>query len=143
MTTLTTERIHISSKTVHQVRSTQPSRGTRIILRTADGTDVELPDEVQAVLHQTLAALAERGRVSIGTTPEQLTSTVAADLLGVSRPTLMKLAREGAIPSFKVGSHTRFHRDDVIALRDSRERERIAAFEALRAFDEEHPELSD
>lgn len=29
----------------------------------------------------------------VGRMPEELTSTVAADLLGVSRPTLMKWAR--------------------------------------------------
>ena len=68
---------------------------------------------------------------------------VAADLLGVSRPTLMKLAREGEIDSFKVGTHTRFKRDEVLRVRDARAAKRRAAFDELRALDEEHEELFD
>ena len=69
--------------------------------------------------------------------PDELTSTVAADILGVSRPTLLRWTREGLIESFKVGSHTRFRRSDVLRLREQRETERREAFEKLRALDAE------
>ena len=84
-----------------------------------------------------LACLAENGEVSIGRVPDQLTSTAAADMLGVSRPTLLRWTREGKISSTKVGTHTRFRRDDVIEFRNARERERRQAFNALRALDAE------
>ncbi|WP_218121324.1 helix-turn-helix domain-containing protein [Actinomyces ruminicola] len=84
-----------------------------------------------------LASIAEHGEVTIGRVPDELTSTVAADMLGVSRPTLLKWSRDGVIDSFKVGTHTRFCREDVVRLRYERERERRRAFEELRALDAE------
>ena len=62
-------------------------------------------------------------------------------MLGISRPTLMRWAAEGRISSFSVGSHTRFHRDDVLGLRDARAAERHAAFDELRTLDAENEEF--
>ena len=67
--------------------------------------------------------------------PEELTSTSAADILGVPRPTLMKWAKENQINSFKVGTHTRFKRDDVFALKRHLEKRKNDAFEKLRSFE--------
>lgn len=67
--------------------------------------------------------------------PAVLTTTTAAGILGISRPTLMKLIDKGEIPSHKVGSHTRLKAVDVYsALRARRERER-AAFAELMELD--------
>jgi excisionase family DNA binding protein len=46
-----------------------------------------------------------------------LSSTQAAQLLGVSRQHMADLADRGAITSWRAGSHRRFHRDDVVAYR--------------------------
>lgn len=89
------------------------------------------------MLFHTLRIIGEGGSVSIGQMPEELTSTVAANLLGVSRPTLLRWSREGKIDSFKVGVHTRFHLTEVMKLRDQRESERRKRFEELRALDAE------
>lgn len=70
--------------------------------------------------------------------PEELTSSLAADVLGVTRPTLMKWAQEGRIASHKVGMHTRFYRDDVLALSKLRAKERGEAFAEFRALDAEY-----
>ncbi len=62
---------------------------------------------------------------------------MAAEILGISRPTLMKMVKEGTIPASRVGTHTRLQTDDVLSkLRERRERER-AAFEALRALEDD------
>lgn len=53
----------------------------------------------------------------MGARPDEHTSNNAADALRVSRPTPLKLARSGEVPSSKVGSHARFKRDDVIAVK--------------------------
>lgn len=136
MTVTTMTRINISAQTVDEAKA--PARqGASLVLRDAAGRDVELPFKVQDTLLRALAAIAETGSVSIAQMPDELTSTVAADLLGVSRPTLLKWTREGLIDSFKVGSHTRFHRADVLRLREQREAGRRAAFEKLRALDAE------
>lgn len=53
----------------------------------------------------------------------------------------MKWARDGEIDSFKVGSHTRCQRDEVLRVRSLPAQQRASAHEALMAFDEEHEGL--
>lgn len=75
--------------------------------------------------------------VSVSRPSEALTITEAAEYLGISRPTLMKRIREGEIDHFKVGSHTRLHREDVVAyLQRCRARARHE-FDAIRELDNE------
>lgn len=142
-TALATERITISDHIIDEARDTPVTTGSSLILRSAEGTDVELPADLQQILLHTLASIAGDNQVTIGRMPEELTSTVAAELLGVSRPTLMKWAHAGEIESFTVGSHTRFQRDEVLRVRALRASQRAAAHEALREFDAEHEELFD
>lgn len=142
-TTLTAERITISDHTIDEARSTPSLEKSKLVLHTADGDEVTLPGDLQRVLLGALSSIANEGGVTIGRVPNELTSTVAADLLGVSRPTLMKLARDGEIASFKVGTHTRFQRDEVLRVRALRAQKRNTAFDDLRAFDEAHEELFD
>jgi len=99
--------------------------------RTSDGATVELPAEVTTIIRSALNALAEHGTVTLGTIPRELTSNTAADLLGVSRPTLLKIARNDEVPSFKVGTHTRFKREDILALKLQREQERGRLLEEM------------
>lgn len=92
------------------------------------GSQPEAPLPGQAVLSKDftrfLASLLDhisQGKtVVVGALPKELTTTVAAAQLGVSRMTLMKLVREGALPSHKVGTHTRLLTDDVLAFRRKR-----------------------
>ena len=46
-----------------------------------------------------------------------MTTTVAAQRIGVSRPTLMKAIRAGELPAHKVGSHFRIRTEDADAFR--------------------------
>lgn len=100
-----------------------------------NGNQVDLPKRVQTTVLAAIRALTESGEVAITRMPEQLTSTSAADVLGISRPTLMKWARAGKIESFKVGTHTRFHRDDVLSLKRQVAKEQDEALERLRSFE--------
>ena len=93
---------------------------------------------VQRLISQVLTSVAQRGEVTISRIPEELTSTVAAELLGVSRPTLMKWAKEGAIATHKRGTHARFKRDDVLKLKQQRAEERAQAFSEWREFEKEN-----
>ena len=134
---LTRDNITIDDVDVQLAVETPRPQGATLVLRGPDGSEIELPDRIQKMLLGTLAAVAETGEASVGRVPEELTSTVAAEMLGVSRPTLMKWVGEGRIASFKVGSHTRFKRGDVFALREERAKERRAAFTALRESDQD------
>jgi excisionase family DNA binding protein len=99
-------------------------------LTLADDKQPELPAELARILATVVEVLANGGSVSIGSLPEELTTTVAAEQLGVSRPTLMKMIKDGQLPAHKVGSH---HRVRLVDLRTFR-RARLAAQQ--RAFDD-------
>jgi excisionase family DNA binding protein len=112
---------------------------TAVLLHFDDGTSVTVPPALTDTLVAFLRAAAEGAEVGIETVPAELTTTGAAQLLGVSRPTLMKLVRQGDVPAHRVGSHTRLHRDDVLVLRERRRLGRMAATDELltagEAFD--------
>lgn len=92
----------------------------------------EVPAQLAGLVEDLLKRVARGQHVSIGGTPEEVTTTVAAKMLGMSRPTLMKLVRERRIPSRSVGKHTRLRAEDVLAYRKSEWEARDQAFERLR-----------
>lgn len=109
--------------------------GADIAIHGPDGDEVDLPKDVQKTVLAALQSIIENGEVAIMRMPAELTSTSAAEILGVSRPTLMKWAREGKVDSFKVGTHTRFNRGDILALRRALVKEQDDALEKLRSFE--------
>ncbi len=97
-----------------------------------DGRLVPVPPAIGRVLQQVLEVMSRGGTVTIAAVPEVLTTSTAAGILGISRPTLMKMINEGKIPAHKVGTHHRLKAHDVnAALRARRARERAAFAELL------------
>ncbi|WP_159806123.1 helix-turn-helix domain-containing protein [Cellulomonas citrea] len=90
-----------------------------------------LPPELGVILQQVLRAVAEGSSVTVTSIPKELTTSSAAAMLGMSRPTLMRLVAEGHLPAHKVGSHTRLLADDVVAYRKARRARERAAFAEL------------
>ena len=103
----------------------------------ADGQRAELPDAVYRLLKD-IARNMQAGRAVI-LIPEnqQLTTQRAADLLGVSRPHLIKLLESGDLAYHKTGSHRRVYLKDLMAYRKRRDAERKAALDrmAIDAYD--------
>ena len=60
-----------------------------------------------------------------------LTTIQAAEILNVSRPFLVKLLDQKAIPHRKVGRHRRIRMEDVVAYKDAIDRERERVLEQL------------
>jgi excisionase family DNA binding protein len=56
---------------------------------------VPLPEEVYRVLVQVVEALQERKVITVVPRTQRITTQEAADFLGVSRPTLVKLLEDG------------------------------------------------
>jgi excisionase family DNA binding protein len=94
------------------------------------GDRVELPAEVYAVLRQVVEALRQGLAVTVAPRTLTLTTQQAADLLGVSRPTVVKLLDEGKIPFERVGTHRRVLLPDLLAYREQRRAEQYAVLEA-------------
>src|SRR6185312_7657021 len=67
--------------------------GPRLVA--ADGTGREIPEEIFAALLQISEALSAGRGVTVMPTDSQLTTQQAADYLGFSRPTLVKLLERG------------------------------------------------
>ena len=79
------------------------------------GETLKLPTPaVRALLH-VLTEMGQGHSVTVTPIHSELSTQQAADLLNVSRPYLVKLVDEGAIPSRKVGVQRRLLLDDVIA----------------------------
>jgi len=97
----------------------------------ADGERLKLPDAVYRLLKD-IARNMQLGR-AIVLIPEnqQLTTQRAADLLGVSRPYLIRLLEAGALPYHKAGSHRRIYLKDLIAYQKRRDAERKAALDSI------------
>ena len=107
-------------------------RGLALLLE--DGSTLELPTQLSRFLERTMRSAASGSVIFTSSIPEELTTTTAAEQLGVSRPTLMKMIAAGELPATKVKSHTRLRRDDVLDLRQRREEQRRqAADDLLRA----------
>lgn len=106
-------------------------------LSTPTGRSVPLSAELAEFIDTILRRVAQGGSVAVVTLPEMLTTSAAAQMLGISRPTLMKLIRNGVLKPEMVGSHHRLRHSDVEALRIQRESERHTTFADLRAIDDE------
>lgn len=93
-----------------------------------DGKEVALGANLSQLIAHVIEGAANRGSITVRTMPEEISTTVAAQELGISRPTLMKMIRAGEIPSHNVGSHTRLRYADV---REASARINTAKDEAL------------
>ncbi|GHD07553.1 excisionase family DNA-binding protein [Zhihengliuella salsuginis] len=110
--------------------------GTSLEVRRSDHSST-VPAHTTRVLERLLNRLAEGRPVTIGSLPAQITPNTAAELLNVSRPTVMKMIRQGDLSSSMTGSHHRLKSDDVLALRRKRRAERReAALELMELGDE-------
>ena len=97
----------------------------------ADGTRIPLPEEIATVLREVVTAMAQGKAVTVAPQHTTLTTQQAADLLGVSRPTLVKLLEDGELPFTKPGRHRRIRLSDVLAYRDRVRRGRTEALDEL------------
>lgn len=96
-----------------------------------NGERLVLPPEVFEVLRDVVDAMAQGQAVTIAPVHQRLTTQEAADLLGVSRPTLVKLLEAGKIPFEQPGRHRRVRLADVIAYRERASLEHRAALDRM------------
>ncbi|WP_322759561.1 helix-turn-helix domain-containing protein [Frankia sp. Cr2] len=96
-----------------------------------DGQAVDLPPAIFAVLGAVARAMLAGRAVTISPTSRRLTTQEAADLLGVSRPTLVKILDEGEIPYERPGRHRRIRLDDVLRYQQERQAGRRTTLRAL------------
>lgn len=79
---------------------------------------IKVPLKTLKLLANILKATSQGKPVSIVPIGTEMTTQAAAEILGCSRPHLVKLLEEGKIPFTKVGKHRRLRYDDVASYRD-------------------------
>lgn len=96
----------------------------RIVLHRSDGStednrqvSMKVSASLSALLVRMLTHLADGHGALLLRKDDELTTQQSADLLNVSRPYLVKLLDEGAIPHHMVGTHRRVRVDDLMAYR--------------------------
>lgn len=97
--------------------------------------------EIQGPVAQGVLALLDAAAsgvaVDVATLPASLTTGQAADLLGVSRPTVVSLIDRGLIAASRVGSHRRLQTSDVLAYREQTRSGRSAGLDEVVAISDE------
>lgn len=107
----------------------------RAVLVGPDGQHVNLPVEVHDVLAAVAHAMALGKAITIAPVDQVLTTQEAADFLGISRPTLVKLLETGQIPFEQpaVGRHRRLRLQDVVDYQQASAKRRAAVLDEMTA----------
>jgi excisionase family DNA binding protein len=90
-----------------------------------------IPDEIFRILDQVANALAAGEGITIVPQGMTMTTQQAADFLGISRPTLVRLLEAGDIPFDQPGRHRRVRLEDLVDYQASFRSERRAALREL------------
>lgn len=101
------------------------------------GERVSLPAEVAQVLALVIDAMARGQAVTVLPHNQTLTTQEAADLLGVSRPTVVRILDQGLIPYRQPGRHRRILLRDVLTYIEEQAHRRRAALDELIEIGEE------
>ncbi len=108
--------------------------GNAAPLRLTDGDqEIALPASALHLLADILAEMSQGHAVTIIPTRTELTTQQAADLLNISRPYLVKLLEQGAIPFRKVGARRRIRFEDLMNFRQQSDQARQQALDKLAA----------
>ena len=80
---------------------------------------IELPESVYHVLKDVVRYMKAGRAITLVPQKQQLTTQSAANMLGCSRPHVIKLLETGAIPFQKVGQHRRVLLKDILDFQKS------------------------
>src|SRR5581483_385431 len=129
-----------ASRLMSEALDRSEARRIALVEEKADGSDVarlEVPPATLRLLSQILALMARQQTFVLYPQSSELTTKQAAEVLGVSRPFLIRVLESGEIPYRKVGRHRRVFMKDVLAYKQSMQVKRRAALDELVEASEE------
>jgi excisionase family DNA binding protein len=101
------------------------------ILIGPDGDRMVLPQALSDLFQYVVDAMKRKQVVVMLPEDEALTTQVAANFLGMSRPYILRLLNAGAMPFHRVGTHRRIMFSDVIEYQQKRNKERKAILDEM------------
>ena len=116
------------------------ARRIALVEEKADGSysaRLEVPPATLRLLSQILALMARQQTFVLYPESSELTTKQAADVLGVSRPFLIRVLEAGDIPHRKVGRHRRVLMKDVLSYKQTTQVKRQAAMDEVVKISEE------
>lgn len=138
--TLPSEAEAILAKETSRVLSGRAQTADPLQLRMLDdptGGTVKLPATVVRMLIHILEEMARGNAVTLIPVHAELTTQEAADMLNISRPSLIQLLDEGKIEYRRVGTHRRVRFEAIMAYKRRADAERRAVLAELAAYDQE------
>ena len=137
--TLPTEADAILARETSRVLARRQKRDPlRVRLLDEPGNQtIGLPAPAVRMLVRILEEMARGNTVTLIPVHAELTTQQAADMLNISRPSLIQLLDEGKIEFRKVGTHRRIRFESLMAYKRRADAERRAALAELAAWDQE------
>src|SRR6266498_1815699 len=98
---------------------------------------IKIPLSALKLLGEVLKAMGQGKLISIVPIATEVTTQAAAEIIGCSRPHLVKLLENGKIPFAKVGKHRRIKFDDIIKYKHQMKEQQKQNIIDIMNFDEE------
>lgn len=126
---------------IDRLREIAQASGT-VSLASAAGT-AALPDDLLELISTVLDALSQGQAVTVAPRQTTLSTQQAADLLGISRPTFVRLVESGEIDFSTPGKHRRVNLSDVLEYQERIRTQRREALEEMAADAAPRPPTAD
>ena len=137
---LPSEAEAVLAKETSQVLASRAQMGKPLRLRLLDDPAkgiVKIPASAVRMLIHILEEMARGNAVTLIPVHAELTTQEAADMLNISRPSLIQLLDEGKIKFRRVGTHRRIRFEALMAYKRRADADRRAALGELAAYDQE------
>ena len=139
--TLPSEADAVLAKETSRVLASHIRNGDPMELRISDDPSpegmVKLPLSAARMLVRILEEMARGNAVTLIPVHAELTTQEAAEMLNISRPSLIQLLDDGKIDYRRVGTHRRVRFEGLMKYKRAAEAAHRAALEELAAYDQE------